>query len=163
MALSAEVRERIERLRLAAHPEGGFYREVFRSPLQVEPGDGRGARAALTVIHFLLPAGAHSRWHSVRSDEQWTFLDGEPLELLVLAPSAHAVTRVRLGPLERGCVPTFVVPADAWQAARPTGSFALTTCTVGPGFDFADFRMVAELSHARARLGSVEAGLADLL
>lgn len=163
MALTADIRARIDRLGLAPHPEGGFYREVFRSPLEVVPADGRGARAALTVIHFLLPAGAHSRWHVVRSDEQWTFLEGAPLELFVLAPDAATVTRVRLGPLAEGCVPSFVVPAEAWQAARPTGAFALVTCSVGPGFDFADFRMVAELPHARERLRAVAPELLELL
>jgi len=163
MSPDALTRERIEQLRLAPHPEGGFYREVFRSSAHVEPADGRGSRAALTVIHFLLPAGGHSRWHVVRSDEQWTWLEGEPLELLVLAPEARAVERVRLGPLAAGCVPTHVVPAGAWQAARPGGAFALVTCTVAPGFDFADFRMVAELSGARARLAALDEALLALL
>jgi len=163
MALPAHVQERIERLALAPHPEGGWFREVFRSPARVVPADGRGERAALTVIHFLLPAGAHSRWHEVRSDEQWTFLEGAPLELFVLAPDARAATRIVLGPLAEGCVPTHVVPAGAWQAARATGAHALVTCTVGPGFDFADFRMLADSSAARARLEAVAPALAALL
>jgi len=162
MGLSPDVRERIERLRLASHPEGGFFREFFRSTLHVQPADGRGARAALTVIHFLLPEGAHSRWHVVRSDEQWTHLEGAPLELLVLAPGAREVTCVRLGPFAQGCVPTFVVPSGAWQAARPTGAFALSTCTVGPGFEFADFQMVAELPGAEERLRAIDPELAAL-
>ncbi len=162
MALSPDVRARIEGLGLVAHPEGGFYREIFRSPLEVVPADGRGARAALTVIHFLLAAGSHSRWHVVRSDEQWTFLEGAPLELFVLAPGAATVTRVRLGALADGCVPSFVVPADAWQAARPTGAFALVTCSVGPGFDFADFRLVVELA-AHERLSELAPELVPLL
>ena len=163
MTLSGDLRAKIEQLGLAPHPEGGFYRELFRSPHLVVPADGRGARAGLTVIHFLLPAGAHSGWHVVRSDEQWTFLDGEPLELFVLAPGAHTVERVRLGPIAAGCEPTCVVPAEAWQAARPTGAFTLVCCTVGPGFDYADFRMVAELPQARERLQAVDPELVKLL
>lgn len=163
MSPDARARERIEQLRLAPHPEGGFYREVFRSSACVEPSDGRGRRAALTVIHFLLPDGGHSRWHVVGSDEQWTWLEGEPLELFVLAPVARAVERVRLGPAAAGCVPTHVVPAGAWQAARPGGGFAFVTCTVAPGFDFADFRMVAELPGARARLAALDGALLALL
>ena len=157
------VRERIQRLALAPHPEGGFYREFFRSATSVAPADGRGARAALTAIHFLLPAGAHSRWHEVRSDEQWTFVEGEALELLVLEPGARAVRLVRLGPLSAQAEPAFVVPAGAWQAARASRSYALVTCTVGPGFDFADFRLAADDPAARTRLAALAPELAGLL
>nr|WP_309717848.1 cupin domain-containing protein [Armatimonas sp.] len=59
----------IETLQLAPHPEGGYYREVFRSAETVTPSDGRPIRSALTTIYFLLPAGAYSRWHKVLSDE----------------------------------------------------------------------------------------------
>lgn len=163
MLLPAPVRERIERLALAPHPEGGFYREVFRSAERVTPADGRSERAALTVIHFLLPAGAHSRWHEVRSDEQWTFLEGEPLELFVLERDARAVRRIVLGPLDARGSPTAIVPAGAWQAARAPGLYSLVTCTVGPGFDFADFRLLAEDPRARARIGAVAPELSVLL
>jgi len=156
------VQELIASLQLVPHPEGGFYREFFRSAMTVAPADGRGPRAALTAIHFLLPAGAHSRWHEVRSDEQWTFLEGAPLELFVLAPDARAVERVRLGPLADGCMPSYVVPARSWQAARPTGQLALVSCTVGPGFDFADFRLLADADVQR-RLCDLAPELAVLL
>jgi predicted cupin superfamily sugar epimerase len=129
----------------------------------VTPADGRGARAALTVIHFLLPAGTHSRWHEVRSDEQWTFLEGDPLELFVLEPGAAALRTVRLGPLDAGATPTALVPAGAWQATRPTGAFGLVTCTVGPGFDFADFRLLADDPGACTRIRAAAPALAALL
>lgn len=163
MATDPLMRERILRLGLGPHPEGGFYREFFRSAERVAPADGRGERAALTAIHFLLPAGTHSRWHEVRSDEQWTFLEGAPLELFVLEAGAHAARRVVLGPLSAGSVPTCVVSAGAWQAARATGLFALVTCTVGPGFDFADFRLLAESPEDRARIERLAPELAELL
>jgi len=155
--------ERIARLRLEAHPEGGFFREFFRSSERVSPADERGSRAALTAIHFLLPAGAHSRWHEVRSDEQWTFLEGEPLELFVLEPGAREVQRVPLGPLSEGSVPTFVVPAGAWQAARATGLHALVSCTVGPGFDFVDFRMLRDSPAERLRIAEFAPDLVALI
>jgi len=155
MSLHPRAAERIERLALTPHPEGGFYREFFRSAERVAPADGRGGRAALTAIHFLLPAGAHSRWHAVRSDEQWTFLEGEPLELFVLEAGARAVRRVVLGPLTDASVPTTVVPAGAWQAARALGIYALVTCTVGPGFDFADFRLLAGSPEAKRRIAEL--------
>lgn len=155
--------EIIRALDLQPHPEGGFYRELFRSAVRVAPADGRGERAALTAIHFLLPAGAHSRWHEVRSDEQWTFLEGEPLELFVLEPGTLAVRRVVLGPLSETSVPTFVVPAGAWQAARAATGYALVTCTVGPGFDFADFQLLAGSPTTRRRITELAPELAGLL
>ena len=138
----------IRELGLAPHPEGGFYREVFRSPGQVVPQDGRGARAALTTIYFLLPGGAHSRWHRVASDEAWHFYEGDPLELLLLPPDLGALTRHELGPAAAaGRAPVLTVPAGWWQAARPLGEYALVGCSVGPGFDFADFSLLAD-DHA---------------
>jgi predicted cupin superfamily sugar epimerase len=157
------VRELVTKLELAAHPEGGFFREIFRSPHTVTPDDGRPRRSALTVIHFLLPTGAHSRWHEVRSDEQWTFLEGAPLELLVLEQGATTVQRIRLGPLSVGATPTAIVPAGAWQATRAGETHGLVTCTVGPGFDFVDFRLLAGDSKAQERIAVVAPELVELL
>lgn len=162
MALAPRVRAHVEELRLAPHPEGGFFREFFRSPERVHPADGRGERAALTAIHFLLAEGEHSRWHEVRSDEQWTFLEGDPLELFLVERAAPVMRKVTLGPLHDHHLPSFVVPAGVWQAARATGLYSLVTCTVGPGFDFADFRLLGEAPEARCmieRLGPEAAGL----
>ena len=60
----------VRRLGLAPHPEGGFYRETFRSPARLTLPDGR-VRSASTAIYYLLPAGAHSAWHRVAADEVW--------------------------------------------------------------------------------------------
>ena len=87
-------------LGLVAHPEGGYYGEVYRSRSVVDPGDGRGARPALTSIYFLLPAGAISRWHRVRSDEVWHFYEGAALDLWTAPPDVRTVSRQRLGPQE---------------------------------------------------------------
>jgi predicted cupin superfamily sugar epimerase len=130
----------VAELGLAPHPEGGFYRETWRSPLRV--ATPRGERSALTVIHFLLPAGAFSAFHRVHADEAWHHAGGDPIELHVIASSgAHAVHRV--GPHGmRGVVTHAVVPSGAWQAARPVGPrHALASCFVAPGFDFDDFEM----------------------
>jgi len=152
----------IARLGLAPHPEGGHYREVFRSAAQVRPEDGRPARAALTAIHFLLAAGERSRWHQVRSDEVWHHADGGPLELLLLRPDATAPVRVVLGDPKGGHPAFHVVPADWWQAARPLGAWALSTCLVAPGFDFADFRF-AEDAATRAAIARHAPSWAGLL
>ena len=137
--------ELIALLDLRPHPEGGFYREIFRSASHVTTSDTRGSRAALTTIYFLLRGGTHSRWHQVDSDEVWHFYEGDPLELLELDPAGQSLAHHRLG-LVDGEVqsPVHTIPAGAWQAARPLGAYTLVGCTVGPGFDFADFRMLAD-------------------
>lgn len=137
--------ELIATLDLHPHPEGGFYRELHRSMSQVTPADGRGVRAALTTIYFLLPGGTSSRWHRVSSDEVWHLYEGGPLELLELDADARHLERHRLGAIGDGdSAPVHTVPAGVWQAARPLGDYVLVGCTVGPGFDFADFRMLAD-------------------
>ncbi len=142
----------VAELGLQPHPEGGHYREVFRSVRRVAPGDDRGDRSALTVIHFLLAAGEQSRWHRVRSDEAWHLVEGGPLELLVVDPECRRLERHVLSTAGPTTGPAAVVPAGHWQAARPLGPFALAGCTVGPGFEFDDFTMLADEAAAAERL-----------
>lgn len=134
----------VRSLELRPHPEGGFYREVFRSALGVRPEDGRPPRSALTTILFLLADGGFSRWHRVSSDEAWHFHEGDPLELVWLEDGGTREVRATLGPAGEGTTPVAVVPAGCWQAARTTGGWSLVGCTVGPGFDFADFAMLSD-------------------
>jgi uncharacterized protein len=162
--MDARAAELIRTLKLEPHPEGGFYRETFRSAEVVTPGDRRSARAGLTVIWFLLPAGSLSRWHRVRSAESWHYHEGAPLELLMMAPAAgDAIQRIRLGPVAAGQLPLATVPGGWWQAARPTGAFTLVSCAVGPGFDFADFEMLADTPADAARLRARLPEVAPLL
>jgi predicted cupin superfamily sugar epimerase len=156
--------ELIAQLSLQPHPEGGFFREVFRSSGGVTPADGRGARTALTTIYFLLPAGAASRWHRVSSDEVWHFYEGDPLEVLELDADCRTLTRHRLCPYSAGSgAPVHTVAAGHWQAARPSGNYALVGCTVGPGFDFADFTMMADDAICATRVRAAWPELAPLI
>ncbi len=142
--------ELIERYCLRPHPEGGWYRELHRSPQRVVRGDGE-QRSGLTAILFLLEGDAVSRWHRLRgADETWHFVAGDPLELLML-PAGGGLERYHLGPIEAnllGAEPIAVVPADCWQAARSLGAWTLVSCCVGPGFDFADFILLRALPGA---------------
>jgi uncharacterized protein len=151
---SNRAAELIAALRLAEHPEGGYYSEVYRSPAQVAPGDGRSSRSALTSIYFLLPGGAVSRWHRVRSDEVWHFSEGAPLELWIATPEGNRAEPHRLGPLANGQRPIVTVPANWWQAARSSGDYTLVGCTVGPGFEFQDFMLAADQPEIAARFRS---------
>jgi len=131
-----------ELLALDPHPEGGFYRETWRSKIRVEVADGR-ERAAGTAILFLLPEGAFSAWHRVASDEVWMHQQGAPLVLQLRDGTREWA--VVLGPdVIAGQVLQAVVPAGVWQAARPLGGWALMGCTVAPGFEFSDFEMVPD-------------------
>jgi hypothetical protein len=125
----------IETLGLTPHPEGGFYREVFRDDSQVLHPVKGVPRSALTHISFLLEAGTFSALHRVAQTELWHHVEGGPLELTLIAP-AGAVTQQVLTPGQVAAVPPFW-----WQAARPLGDYALCGCTVAPGFDFADFEL----------------------
>jgi uncharacterized protein len=150
--MDARAAELIATLDLRPHPEGGFYRQIFESDVEVAPADGRGARAALTTIYFLLPAGHISRWHQVASDEVWHLYEGGPLELLELDTGVRAPWRHVLGPVGAGQAPVCAISAGNWQAARPLSAYALVGCTVGPGFDFADFRLLSDDAGLATRL-----------
>jgi len=121
----------IEALALEPHPEGGWYRQVWKSRECVTRHHDGAERSAITTIYFLLVEGTESRPHVVQSDEVWHFYEGDPLELTagderVVLDAKHRVQ---------------VVPARVWQSARPVGAYALVGCTVGPGFEFEDFEM----------------------
>lgn len=121
----------IDTLGLQPHPEGGWYRQVYKSEQRVVRVSDGANRSALTTIYFLLVEGTSSAWHRVQSDEVWQFYEGDPLELL----TPDSVTRLDADHR------VHVIPAYEWQSARPLGTYTLVGCTVGPGFEFADFEM----------------------
>jgi uncharacterized protein len=125
------ARELINSLGLQPHPEGGWYRQVYKSSERVTRQADGADRTALTTIYFLLVEGTSSAWHCVESDEAWHFYEGDPLELSTrtIATILNADHRVH------------VIPAREWQSARTLGAYTLVGCTVGPGFEFEDFRM----------------------
>jgi uncharacterized protein len=187
----------VRKLALQPHPEGGWYREIFRSPTRVETA--RGLRSALTTIYYLLEQNQLSRWHVVQADEVWHFYAGAPLELVAYVPDTRAVERhvlghvggagavgghgvagaaggvdatagSRVGPVAgsrvapvagesaAGAICVAVIPTGVWQAARSLGEYSLVGCTVGPGFEFADFQFVSALpSHAEHFRGELAA------
>lgn len=135
----SEAERIIERLKLAPHPEGGWFRETYRDL-------GRDAlrtegRAHSTAIYFLLKEGEASHWHRVDASETWHYYRGAPLRLSIadgdVSPTHHV-----LGPaLEEAQHPQLVVPPGAWQAARSLGAYTLVGCTVAPGFEFSTFEL----------------------
>lgn len=160
MSDDSPVSKLVRQLQLQPHPEGGYYRETFRSDIQV-PFQGR-SRCAATSIYYLLADGAWSAWHRIDADETWYFHTGTtPVALHVLSPDG-ALTTHRLGnPLEhgnlcpaadttaapkRGVALQAAVPAGSWFAAEledPAGH-ALLGCSVSPGFEFSGFELADE-------------------
>jgi predicted cupin superfamily sugar epimerase len=129
----------IDSLGLSPHPEGGWYRQVFKSAETVTRQADGVQRTALSTIYFLLTEGTHSAWHCVQSDEVWHFYEGDAIELLTLQDDEMKPEITRLDADHR----VHVIPAREWQAARPLGAYALVGCTVGPGFEFEDFELIA--------------------
>ena len=145
MPLSTDIVSLIDKLQLQPHPEGGFYRETWRSdlclPKSILSDDYTGNRSAGTAILFLLPTGHSSRWHRVKSAELWFHQAGDPLELVIAETLDGASQIIHLG---RDNVFQAIVPPNHWQRATPivgTVGYALVGCVVVPGFDFADFEL----------------------
>lgn len=151
----------IRRLGLLPHPEGGYYREIHRSRESVSTRKGR--RAALTTIFFLLRRGQKSVFHRVVSDEVWNYYGGAPLSLWRVSKDFGTSERLALGPPGRGRSPVAVIAAGEWQAAESAGDFTLTGCTVGPGFDFADFVLMRDDAAAGRKLRAAQPRLARFI
>ena len=137
----------IDTLQMDAHPEGGFFKETYRSRHLINVTQGSGStpvqRSVSTGIYFLLEKNNFSAFHKIQSDEMWHFYAGQALEVLELNEHGE-LSCTRLGSdILGGEVHQHVVPANTWFASRVAagGSFSLVGCTVAPGFDFADFCM----------------------
>jgi hypothetical protein len=129
--------------RLEPHPEGGYFRETYRSPVLIRPAGFEGERSLGTSILFLLKAGQQSALHRIKSDELWYYHDGSGLEITELDEDGAEKT-IRLGKnFLQGEVLQYVVTAGRWFGARmrPDAEFCLVGCQVSPGFDFRDFEM----------------------
>jgi len=141
----------IDALGLVPHPEGGHYVETWRDRVS------GGARGSGSAIYYLLRAGEVSMWHRIDAAEVWHLYMGGPLELS-LSPDGMAVERHVLGTdVLRGERPQVVVPAGAWQSARPLADWTLVGCTVSPAFELASFELApADWAPGASRPGSAE-------
>lgn len=132
----------VESLGLEPHPEGGWFRQTWVAPEEVETLDGR-VRSTATLIHFLLHAGESSAWHRVASDEIWlAHVGAVTLEIGGTGDRPIKGKPTLLGTdIDAGHVAQAVVPAGAWQRTLAGDADALVSCVVSPGFDFADFEL----------------------
>lgn len=133
----------IDKLQLKPHPEGGWYRETYRSNEQVSLQGFDGPRNYSTAIYFLLTSENFSAFHRIRQDEVWHFYAGSSLHVHVINTKA-VYTRYTVGmDLANNETPQLVVKAGDWfgSSVATDNAWSLVGCTVAPGFDFKDFEM----------------------
>jgi predicted cupin superfamily sugar epimerase len=135
----------IQQLELIPHPEGGYYKETYRSEGSISkstlPADYSGDRSYSTGIYFMLIADTFSAFHKINQDEMWHFYDGSSIELhMITSDGIHSCVHIGRD-IENGEYLQYVVPGGVWFASRVKGNaeYSLLGCTVSPGFDFADF------------------------
>jgi uncharacterized protein len=141
----------IETLQLTRHPEGGYFRETYRSQVRIDLASLaigiEGERSVCTSIYFLLPYGECSTLHRIKSDEIWHYHMGAALSIYVFDKGRLNIYKLGAN-LEAGENLQIVVPANTWFGAicPMENSFTLCGCTVSPGFDFIDFEL-AQRKH----------------
>jgi predicted cupin superfamily sugar epimerase len=135
-----EVENLIQKLGLEPHPEGGFFKETYRSEEMIMTAHGE--RHLSTAIYFLLTKNNFSAFHRIRSDETWHFHEGDPLVIHEIKPNGEYLAH-RLGHIEKGAIPQLTIQSNSWFASEldEGGSYGLVSCTVSPGFDFRDFEL----------------------
>lgn len=137
----------IKNLQLKPHPEGGYYRETYRSNVMLArealPPGFSGPRPASTAIYFLVEGENFSAFHRLRSDELWHFYAGSPLRVHGIDPAGVYSAFLLGNDPKQGHIPQAVVAAGSWFGSHVAGwrSWSLMGCTVSPGFDFADFEI----------------------
>jgi predicted cupin superfamily sugar epimerase len=139
----------IQKLQLQPHPEGGFFKETYRSKGIIHkdslPPFFEGKRNYSTCIYYLLRSGDFSAFHKINQDEIWHFYSGSPIKLYIISENGK-LSEVLIGSdLSAGQVPQFIVPKHHWFAAKVIDrkSYSLLGCTVSPGFDFEDFMLAS--------------------
>lgn len=140
-------KELIDALNLEPHPEGGYYKETYRSENKIpnsELGSAYiGDRNYGTGIYFLLTGDTFSAFHRIKQDELWFFHLGAPIDLHMISPEGKHSKHTIGNDIINGEHPQLIVPGGYWFAAKVSNQkeYSLASCTVSPGFDFSDFEM----------------------
>ena len=138
--------EFIKNLNMIAHPEGGFYKEVYTSEENITAKELKvefeGSRMLWTSIYFLLRDGEVSNFHRLKSDEMWYYHSGSPLTIYMISPKGELITEQLGLNIENGEKPQVLVPKDyIFGSAMNNEGYALVGCMVSPGFEFRDFEL----------------------
>ena len=139
----------ITKLGLEKHPEGGYYKEVYRSAELIAAGHlperySGGARNHSTSIYFLITGKEFSAFHRIKSDELFHFYAGSPLAIHMITEAGKYSTVTLGADAEGGEVFQHAVPRGVWFSAETPGgddAYSLVGCMVAPGFDFSDFEL----------------------
>lgn len=137
------VQEIIDQLKLEKHPEGGYYRETYRSN-EIINRQNDEVRTAGTGIYFLLTEGVCTKWHRVNSDELWHFYRGDKLVLEIIDNNGQFSQLYLNDEFTGKGQYQQLIPKNCWQRAYSTGKYTLVGCTVSPGFEFEDFEMIEQ-------------------
>lgn len=136
-----QAEEWIAELELEAHPEGGFYKRTEESDVMIQ---GPNERPLYTSIYFLLTPESPSHFHRLTSDEVWYYHEGQPLVVHCLFPDGR-YQAVSLGKdVGAGQRLHFMVPRGTIFGSMVPEDYALVSCVVAPGFDFADFELFTQ-------------------
>jgi len=150
--MNKRAAELIRQLQLSAHPEGGYYKETYRSADMVTSPQNAEPRSAVTDIYFLIISGKPCRFHRVIHDEIWHYYEGDPLEIIEARSDTLEIFKTVLGPVGGRTAYKHCVKGNNWQAAYSKGGYSLVGCTVAPGFDFSDFKFLKDEKLALARV-----------
>jgi len=136
----------IKHLSLQAHPEGGFFKETYRSKEQLEPNAlpqrYSGNRNFSTSIYFLLTKDSVSNFHRLNSDEIWHFHYGGTAKIYFIKPNGEYEEKLIGDDRNAGESFQVVIPKHTWFAAEVIREhYVLVGCTVAPGFEFEDFEL----------------------
>jgi len=140
MTIEERIEYLVKSLELNPHPEGGFYKETYRSVEKTYTLAGE--RNLCTVIYFLLTSESVSKFHQIKSDEHWFWHEGSTLSIYLLEKNGHRV--LKLGAIgNENTFPQQIVPAHTifGSTVDEEDSYALVSCAVAPGFNFEDFKL----------------------
>ncbi|MCZ4407279.1 cupin domain-containing protein [Cryomorphaceae bacterium 1068] len=138
------IQDLVNQLHLLPHPEGGYYRETYRSDLSHLPPNALGIeeeRNISTAIYFLLTGGNFSAFHRIKQDELWHHYMGDAIAVHTISPEGEYQKLLLGKDLAKGELPQHLVKGGTWFASESLGEYSLAGCTVAPGFDFADFEL----------------------
>ncbi len=147
MQIMNSIEEIIRGLNLKLHPEGGYFRETYRSDHSINEDSltskYKGKRNYSTCIYFLLTSDTFSAFHRIQQDEIWHFYSGSPILLHTISEIGTHSEYIIGNDFTKGQVPQLVVPGGHWFGAEVINpnDYSLVGCTVSPGFDFADFEL----------------------
>ena len=151
----------IEKLNLSEHPEGGYFRQTYKSGFIIQPQKESYKRSSVTHIYYFLSKGMHSIFHKVKHDEIWNLYDGEGVKLYIFNHKNNKVEEHILS--KQDFEFHAVVRGDLWQAAEPVGDYVLAGCTVAPGWELEDEEYLSDHPEVIEKLGKLRPDLMRLI